>query len=181
MPPRRVQRKETTPEPEPEQQALTSNHHFLRTNVKWAAVCQYIVTFFPAIGIPEFTVQVRLLPLALLHPWIWWSSLWWRGVCWLGPLGTFAPPKHFDAPFLTFVYVPVPIPIDDALKSSAPTVAPSYRVFTWHFYFQRRPQLSRARSDAFGTSYLRFSKMTWPTRHLISYQSSCTRCCTLRP
>lgn len=68
MPPRRAQRKEPTPEIEPEQAALTPNHHFLRTNVKWAAICQYIVTFFPAIGVPEFTVQVRLLPLALLHP-----------------------------------------------------------------------------------------------------------------
>ncbi|KAG8895037.1 hypothetical protein FRC00_008115, partial [Tulasnella sp. 408] len=58
MPPRRNQRKETTPEPEPEQSVLTPNHLFLRTNVKWAAVCQYIITFFPAIGVPEFTVQV---------------------------------------------------------------------------------------------------------------------------
>ncbi|KAG8954269.1 hypothetical protein FRC04_000494 [Tulasnella sp. 424] len=58
MPPRRAQRKEPTPEIEPEQAALTPNHHFLRTNVKWAAICQYIVTFFPAIGVPEFTVQV---------------------------------------------------------------------------------------------------------------------------
>lgn len=58
MPPRRTQRKETTPEPELEQPVLTPNHHFLRSNVKWAAVCQYIITFFPAISVPDFTVQV---------------------------------------------------------------------------------------------------------------------------
>ncbi|KAG9016640.1 hypothetical protein FRB90_002707 [Tulasnella sp. 427] len=58
MPPKKAQRKEPTPEPEPEQAVLTQNHIFLRTNEKWAAVCQYIITFFPAIGVPEFTVQV---------------------------------------------------------------------------------------------------------------------------
>lgn len=79
--------------------------------------------------------------------------------------------ETLDAPFLTLVYVPVPIPIDDALKSSAPTFANSSRVFTCHFYLQRRFQHSRTRSDAFGTPSRRFSKMTWPIQPLRSYQS----------
>lgn len=63
MPPKRgaqPQRPASTPPPnvvEPEE--LSPNLTYLRTHSKWAAVCQYLITFMPAIGVPDYTVQVN--------------------------------------------------------------------------------------------------------------------------
>ncbi|KAG8880976.1 hypothetical protein FRB97_000300 [Tulasnella sp. 331] len=60
MPPKRVvqpkQQPSTPPDTVPEE--LSPNVQYLRTQSKWAAVCQYITTFMPAIGVPDYTVQM---------------------------------------------------------------------------------------------------------------------------
>ncbi|KAG9011097.1 hypothetical protein FRB94_009240 [Tulasnella sp. JGI-2019a] len=60
MPPKRVvqpqQQPSTPPETVPEE--LSPNVKYLRTQSKWAAVCQYITTFMPAIGVSDYTVQM---------------------------------------------------------------------------------------------------------------------------
>ena len=60
MPPKKAAHKMEHP---PESMLLQSTQPspdtiYLRTNVKWAAVTQYLTTFFPAIGVPDYTVQV---------------------------------------------------------------------------------------------------------------------------
>lgn len=66
MPPKRVvqpqQQPSTPPDTVPEE--LSPDVKYLRTQSKWAAVCQYITTFMPAIGVPDYTVQVKLVELS---------------------------------------------------------------------------------------------------------------------
>ncbi|KAG8904086.1 hypothetical protein FRB99_002286 [Tulasnella sp. 403] len=59
MPPKRNKDARLPPQQPSKQEhpQLHPNAQYLRTQVKWAAVCQYLTTFHPAIGVQDYTVQ----------------------------------------------------------------------------------------------------------------------------
>lgn len=129
MPPKKSALPTEPPPPPPpaEPQQLSPNATFLRTSEKFAAVCQYLYTFYPAIGVQDYTVQVRhpssLTPRAGL--WVAWrASGYYGGRCQLCAVPPHKPLRPFLDICLPVCHTGMPIS-----RSASPQATPYPRLY----------------------------------------------------